>query len=375
MKSRINKITIAGISLLIGTFLSPLFYCGQKNPLFLTAKSNTQVSDAKKIAISLEDAFQEVFSDVSPSVVSVATERTVDVAVDPLFEYFYGRRPGGIQKQKQSGLGSGVILNKDGYILTNEHVVKGWDTFVIKFKNKKTVEAKLIGTTSRFDLALLKVPADNDLKPAVLGNSDDVRVGNWAIALGAPLGLEQSFTVGVVSAVGRVGIDASGMSYIQSDAAINQGNSGGPLLNIRGEVIGINRMIASRSGGSDGIGFSIPINQAKLILDDLKTGKKIKGPPWLGIGIDELNDNYKKELQLDNTSGAVILEIHGGSPADKAHLKVMDVITHIDGKKINGPKDVIEIVRSSKTGQRLSLQLIREGNKITTTIVPEQSPN
>ena len=372
MKNRLNTFTIAGISLLVGTFLSPLFYCGEKSPLFLTAKSQT-VSPARKSAMELEDAFQEVFEEVSPSVVSIATERTVDVKVDPLFEYFYGKRGGG-QKQKQSGLGSGVILNKEGYILTNEHVVKGWDKLVVKFKNKKTVEAKLVGTTAMYDLALVKIPASNDLVPAVLGDSDKVKVGHWAIAIGAPLGLEQSFTVGVVSQVGRAGIDESGMGYIQTDAAINRGNSGGPLLNIRGEVIGINRMIASNSGGSDGIGFSIPINQAKLILPDLKSGKKVMGPPWLGVGIDQMNEEYKNELGVSTSEGAVVLEIHEGSPAAKARLRPMDIIVEIDGEKIKGPAELVEKVRQGKSGQRMNMKIIREKRTLTTSIVLEQRP-
>jgi serine protease Do len=181
--------------------------------------------------------------------------------------------------QKQTGLGSGVILNDEGYIMTNHHVVKDMDKLTVKLKNQKTFEAKLIGSDEMMDIALLKIQAPKDsITPITLGNSEKVRVGNWAIAIGAPLGFEQSFTVGVVSAIQRAGLDSSGLSYIQTDAAINQGNSGGPLLNIHGEVIGVNRMIASQSGGSVGIGFAIPINEAKRIADELKSNGKSLDP-------------------------------------------------------------------------------------------------
>ena len=369
---RLSKVSLVLISLFVGTFLSPLFYCGGKDhPLFLGARDR-DLSPARKNAVSLQNAFEEVFEEVAPSVVSIATERTVDVRMDPFFEYFYGRS-GRHMKQKQNGLGSGVILNKEGFILTNDHVVKGWDKFVVRLRNKKEFEAKLIGSSAHLDLALLKIAASEDLQPAILGDSSEVKVGNWAIAIGAPLGFEHSFTVGVVSAVARA-VDASGLSYLQTDAAINQGNSGGPLLNIYGEVIGINRMIVSQGGGSDGIGFSIPINEAKRILPDLKEGKQPKGPPWLGIGIVPVTEEFRKELGLKKAEGVIISEIHEKSPALKASLQVMDVIVELDGQEIKDPKQLVEIVRKAKAGQRIKIRLIRGGRAIVTTIVPEERP-
>lgn len=208
----------------------------------------------------------------------------------------------------------------------------------------------------------------------MIGDSQKVRVGNWAIAIGAPLGFEQSFTVGVVSAIQRGGIDASGLSYIQTDAAINQGNSGGPLLNIRGEVIGINRLIVSQSGGSEGIGFAIPINEARRVAEEIKTNGKVTRP-WIGVGLDPVNEKYIEQLKLKDNKGAVVRQIMKGSPADKAGLKLFDVIVEIGGKQIQTPEELVSFVRSSKTGKPIEIKIIRNKNEILTSITPEQKPN
>jgi serine protease Do len=383
--SKTNLFAVVAISLWIGTFLSPILTCGDtgKSSLYLNADPNTKDSPAQAQAIALENAFQEVFDRVSPSVVSIATERTVNINQnpmmnDPFFEHFFGRSPrgGGRQApQKQTGLGSGVILNDEGYIMTNHHVVKDMDKLTVKLKNQKTFEAKLIGSDEMMDIALLKIQAPKDsITPITLGNSEKVRVGNWAIAIGAPLGFEQSFTVGVVSAIQRAGLDSSGLSYIQTDAAINQGNSGGPLLNIHGEVIGVNRMIASQSGGSVGIGFAIPINEAKRIADELKSNGKVTRP-WIGVEILSINDQIQEELQLKSNQGAFVNQIQKGSPADEAGLQLMDVITYFDGKPVKDSNDLVNHVRSGKIGKRIELKLIRKKNEIITSIVLRARPN
>ncbi|TGK47426.1 PDZ domain-containing protein [Leptospira kanakyensis] len=390
--SMINKKTnplrylaIAFSFLLLGTFLSPILTCGNssENPLQLKADGTDKLSPAQTQAVALEDAFQEVFDKVSPSVVSIATERTVNVqqhpfSGDPYFDHFFGRPGGGsgrVMKQKQTGLGSGIVLNEEGYIMTNHHVIKDMDKLTVKFKNQKTFEAKLIGSDETMDIALLKIDAPKGtLRPIVLADSGKVKVGNWAIAIGAPLGFEHSFTVGVVSAVQRGGIDSSGLSYIQTDAAINQGNSGGPLLNIRGEVIGINRMIASQSGGSVGIGFTIPINEARRVAEEIKTNGKVTRP-WIGVGLDAINEEDVEQLKLKDTKGAIVRQIMKGSPADKAGLKLFDVIVEMGGKQIQTPEELIGFVRSSKIGKRIEIKIIRNKNEILTSITPEQKPN
>jgi S1-C subfamily serine protease len=384
--NQIKFIAVASTFLLLGTFLSPILTCGDSrsnNPLQLKADGSDKLSPAQTHAVALEDAFQEVFEKASPSVVSIATERRVNrVRINPYadFEHLFGRRGargGEIVQDVQSGLGSGIILNEDGYILTNHHVIDSMDKLTVKLRNNHRFNAKLVGADQEIDIALLKIDAPkSELKPAAIGNSEKVKVGNWAIAIGAPLGLEYSFTVGVVSAVNR-GIDESGKSFIQTDTAINQGNSGGPLLNIRGEVIGINRLIASLSGGSDGIGLTIPINDAIRIAEQLKVnGKVTRAPkPYLGVNIAPLNEDTADQLGLKSPEGAVILGIITSSPAQKAGLKLYDVIREIDGKPVKSPEELLSIVEKLKIGKRVEIKIIRNKNEILTSITPEQKPN
>ncbi|MGV3664965.1 MAG: S1C family serine protease [Leptospira bouyouniensis] len=375
----LRYLAVAFSFLLLGTFLSPILTCGNssENPLQLKADGGEKLSPAQTQAVALEDAFQEVFDKVSPSVVSIATEGTVNVPLHP-FEYFFGNPQNqrkGSRQQKLSGLGSGIVLNEDGYIMTNHHVVQNMDKFTVKLKNKSEYEAKLIGSDPTADIALLKISAPKGtLVPSLIGDSSKVRVGNWAIAIGAPLGLEQSFTVGVVSAIQRGGLDRSGLAYIQTDAAINQGNSGGPLLNIRGEVIGINRMIVSQSGGSDGIGFAIPINEARRVVEELKVNGVV-ARAWIGAGVDYITDRDIAQFGLKNNQGAVVHQIYKGSPANKAGLQLMDVIIEFDGKPIRTPDELVGLIVNSKIGKRVELKIIRNKNEILTSITPEKKPN
>ncbi|GBF50256.1 trypsin-like serine protease [Leptospira ryugenii] len=383
----LKYIAIASSFLLLGTFLSPILTCGDSqsnNPLQLKADSTDKLSPAQLQAVTLEDAFQEVFEKASPSVVSIATERRVNrrqgfpSTGDPFFDHLFGRQGlggGKVIQEIQNGLGSGIILNDEGYILTNHHVIDGMDKLTVKLRNKNKYNAKLIGTDATIDVALLKIEAPkSELVPIRIGNSDKVKVGNWAIAIGAPLGLEYSFTVGVVSAVQRGGIDESGLAYIQTDTAINQGNSGGPLLNIKGEVIGINRMILSQSGGSEGIGLTIPINEAKRVAEQLKTDGRVSRP-WIGVSLSPINKEIADQLGLSSTEGAVVVERLGNSPAAKAGLRPSDVIIEIDGKPIKSPSDVQAVIASSKIGKRIEIKIIRNKNEVLTTITPEQKPN
>ncbi|WP_167492237.1 trypsin-like peptidase domain-containing protein [Leptospira koniambonensis] len=363
---RFKNFLVIGISVMAGVILSPILYCGTGNDsaLFLNAKSDREPSASAKAAVSIQKAFEEVYENVSPSVVLIATEGTVNVPQynDPFQEFFYGPQ-GRVrnQKRKVSGLGSGFILNKEGYILTNDHVVRNFDKFKVVFKNvKEPVSAKLIGTDPMIDVALLKVEANQDLQPIEIGDSSAVKVGDWAIAIGAPFGLEQSMTVGVISKVGRGGIDNSGVHYIQTDAAINQGNSGGPLLDINGRVVGINRMIVSPSGGSIGLGFAIPINEAKSIVEELKSGGKVKRAR-LGVALDDLTEETAKELKLSGPEGAFVRQVQNGSAAAEAGIDVEDVILEIDGAKIKNANDVVSKIRASKVGQRVSIVVFRKG--------------
>lgn len=383
MKNKFSLYVFGGICLLVGTFLSPIFFSGYKkiDPPIIAENQSPPVKDSpsKAQAVSLENAFQDVFDSVSPSVVSIATEKTVKLRMnpmDPFYDHYgfsyRGQNPGG--EQKQRGLGSGVILNSDGYILTNDHVVAKWDKLTVRLKNKKTYEAKLIGTDETLDLALLKISPSPDLKPVVLGDSNKVKVGNWSIAIGAPHGFEHSFTVGVVSAIARSKIDQSGLGYIQTDAAINQGNSGGPLLNIHGEVIGINRMIVSPSGGSIGIGFAIPINEARKIIEELKSTGKVKHP-WIGIGFTPLTEEKAKELKLSEAKGALVTKVFDSSPADKAGLKIDDVIVKADTNEIETGEDLKDYILNTPIGKKIELKVIRKASQISLTLVTAENPN
>lgn len=379
-KKRFQFLFVALFFVLLGSFLSPiLFHATDKGLDLLQANSKKEITPARQQAISLESAFQEVFDSVSPSVVSIATEKVVKMkshpyAGDPFFEHFFGGGRPQEFNQKQSGLGSGIILNDEGYILTNEHVIRDMDKLTVKLKNKKTFEAKLIGSDRTMDLALLKIKPNSEIVPITLGDSSKVKVGNWAIAIGAPLGFEQSFTVGVVSAVARAGIDASGLGYIQTDAAINQGNSGGPLLNIHGEVIGINRMIASQSGGSIGIGFAIPINEAKKVVEELKANGKIRRA-WLGIGLDNVTEDDVQELKLPSSKGAIVKQVVDRSPAAVAGIQLMDVIIKVGDKDVETPEDVISVVRETKIGKRLEVRVIRKSNLVKMLVTTSEKPN
>jgi len=377
-KKTIQFIFIGLFFVLLGTFLSPiLFHVTDKGLQLLQADAKKEISPARQQAISLEAAFQEVFEAASPSVVSIATERVVKMRtpmVDPFFEHFFGGIKPHEFSQKQTGLGSGIILSQDGYILTNEHVIRDMDKLTVKLKNKKTFEAKVVGSDRTMDLALLKIKPNSDITPITLGDSSKVKVGHWAIAIGAPLGFEQSFTVGVVSAVSRAGIDASGLGYIQTDAAINQGNSGGPLLNINGEVIGINRMIASQTGGSIGIGFAIPINEAKKVVEELKVNGKIRRA-WLGIALDNVTEDDVQELKLPNNKGAIVKQVVENSPAASAGIQLLDVIVKIGDKDVETPEDVISVVRESKIGKRLELRVIRKSNVVKMLVTTAERPN
>ncbi|EQA53716.1 S1C family serine protease [Leptospira kmetyi] len=381
---KLKYVAVVSVSLLLGAFLSPVMFCGtgQNSPLFLSAKGDKEPSAATRQAITIQQAFEEVYQTASPSVVSIATERTQNVPVhpfgDPFFDQFFGRgqgQGGRVMKQKQTGLGSGIILNTQGYILTNEHVVRSMDKLTVRLKTGKTYNAELIGSDAVIDLALLKIKPDTELVAIELGDSSAVKVGDWAIAIGAPLGYEQSLTAGIVSAVGRTGIDNSGVHYLQTDASINQGNSGGPLLDINGRVIGINRMIASQSGGSVGIGFAIPINEAKAIMEELKTTGKVKRPaqPWLGVGVDYLHEEDAKQLKIPG--GAVVVQIMNDSPADRAGIQLMDVITEISGTKINSPEEVVSLVKKSKVGDRITVTILRQGNVSRLSIQLKERPN
>ena len=252
-------------------------------------------------------------------------------------------------------------MSRDGYILTNNHVVEEADQIKVKLCNGKEYEGKVVGRDPKTDLALLKIEGASDLHPLKLGNSEDLKVGSWVVAVGSPFGLEQTVTAGIVSAKGRVIGSGPYDNFIQTDASINPGNSGGPLINMKGEVVGINTAIIAEG---QGIGFAIPINMAKEIAPQLQDkGHVTRG--WLGVSIQEMTPELAKSLGLKEKKGALVAQVVPGSPAEKAGIEQGDVILEFDGKEVSDSKDLPRIVASTPVGKIVTVKMSREGKSST----------
>lgn len=337
----------------------------------LNAAGRTTVKDWRS-------GFVEVAKKVKPSVVAIRSERTVTVGPGvgedffkgTPFEDFFKEHGGPPVKRKQMGEGSGVIVDAQGYILTNYHVVAGAEKISIHLFDGRELKGTVRGTDPRTDLAVVRVEAA-DLPIATLGDSDKLQVGEWAIAIGSPFGLEETVTVGVISAKGRSGLGTGNYEdFIQTDASINPGNSGGPLVNINGEVTGINAMIIQPG---QGIGFAIPINLAKTIMEELiKTGKVIR--PWVGIGLQDITSDLMKFFNLKEKTGALTSQVYGGSPAEKAGLKVGDVVTEVDGVKVTNSQDVVREVLKKKVDQKVNFVILRDGKRTEISVTTAQMP-
>jgi serine protease Do len=277
------------------------------------------------------------------------------------------------QPQERNSLGSGFILSKDGYVITNNHVVEGADEVVVKNSEGEEFKAEIVGSDAKLDLALLKIEAKG-LRAVKMGDSEQLRVGDWVVAIGNPFGLEQTVTAGIVSAKGRVIGAGPYDNFIQTDAAINPGNSGGPLFNTKGEVIGINTAIYSSSGGNNGIGFAIPINLAKTVFDELRESGKVHRAR-LGVMIRDIDKETMKALGLKNRHGALIPQVEAGSAADKAGIQAGDVIVQIDEHEIKQAHDLPIQVAGHKPGDKVQVKIIRDGKRITIPVVVEAMPD
>ncbi|MDY6971510.1 MAG: DegQ family serine endoprotease [Thermodesulfobacteriota bacterium] len=262
---------------------------------------------------------------------------------------------------RQQSLGSGFIIGEDGFILTNNHVVEKTDEIMVKLADEREFKAKIIGKDPKTDLALIRIETSQPLKSLPLGDSDELEVGDWVVAIGNPFGLGNTVTAGIVSAKYR-NIGASSYdNFIQTDAPINPGNSGGPLLNTAGEVIGINTAIFSQSGGSIGIGFAVPISMVKDLLPQLKKGKVVRG--WLGVVIQKITPDLKDKFDLKDEKGALVADVTAEGPADKAGIKRGDVIVSFDGQDIKEMKDLPYIVASTPIDKSVAVEVIRKGRK------------
>ena len=280
-----------------------------------------------------------------------------------IFRHLFQYR-GQPQRERQS-MGSGFLVSADGYILTNHHVVDGADAVTVRLADRREFEARIVGSDKRSDIALLKVEA-RDLPVVSFGNTDELEVGEWVVAIGSPFGLDYSVTAGIVSARGRSlpsdGDTGNYVPFIQTDVAINPGNSGGPLFNLDGEVVGINSQIYTRSGGSIGLSFAIPISVAIDVMEQLKaSGHVVRG--WLGVGIQDVDRALAESFGLDKPAGALISQVEPGGPAEKAGVRVGDVVIEFDGQPVNESADLPHIVGMVKPGTRSAMKVIREGKK------------
>lgn len=367
-----------GPILLVVVFVSVFSAC--KAGLFgsdLPASKEPQAPPAPVVVEGMRVSYADVVEKTSPAVVRIEADHKAKPQAqqqspfpDDLFRQFGIPSPQQPQQneppQVQRGLGSGVIVSADGTILTNNHVVDGADKIIVQVGDNKTFEAKVIGTDQLSDLAVIKIEAQN-MPFLNLGNSDVVRVGDIVLAIGNPLGIGQTVTAGIISAKGRrTGLsDGSFEDFLQTDAPINRGNSGGALVNLNGELIGINSQILSpggANGGNIGIGFSIPSNMAKSVLDQLvKDGKVHRG--MLGIGIQEITADLAQGLDLKDTSGVLVNSVQTGSAAEKAGIKQQDIITAINGEKIDSPNVLRNKVAGTLPGTEIKVTLLRDGKE------------
>lgn len=374
----IPGVTIPAVTILLTVFFISGVFCKDSRSSFgSTGASPLRNDSIVADAVKSQEVFRKVYEMNKNSVVFISTEQTVKIQRnpfmdDPFFRQFFGPEMQQQRTQKRTGLGTGFIISEEGYVCTNHHVVNGVDKVKVKV-DSESYDAAIIGSDERTDLALLKLDSKKKFTPVYFGDSDKVQVGDWAIAIGNPFGLDKTFTVGVVSAVARRDLDLMGGSqtHIQTDASINPGNSGGPLLNIYGEVVGINRMIYSQSGGNVGIGFAIPVNTAKSVLEQLKTHKKIKRG-YIGVQIVPLTEEYAQELGLKDTEGALVGGVADDSPAAKGGILAGDVILSVDDKEIKNFSDLLSKVESTPIGKSLKIQVWRNKAKLNLYITVKE---
>jgi serine protease Do len=320
---------------------------------------------------SIPGSFSQLVKEARQSVVNISTVKIIKGGRlfrmpfgedDPFHDWFERFFKEQIPKEhRQRSLGSGFIIDKDGFILTNNHVVEKTDEIKVKLANEKEYDAKIIGRDPKTDLALIRIETDKPLNPLPLGDSEKLEVGEWVVAIGNPFGLGHTVTAGIVSAKYRQLGAGAYDKFIQTDASINPGNSGGPLLNTHGEVVGINSAIYSGSGGNIGIGFAIPVNMAKDLLPQLKKGKVVRG--WLGVTIQKITPELKEKLNLKDDKGALVADVTSSGPADKAGIERGDVIITFDGEEITEMKELPYVVASTPVGKVVKVEVIRRGKR------------
>jgi serine protease Do len=325
--------------------------------------------------------FTELVEKQGAAVVNISTTQIVRDATgvpnlpesDPFYEFFRRFAPQVPREQESQSLGSGFIMSADGYIMTNAHVVDHADKITVRLTDKREFSAKVIGADKRTDVALLKIEASG-LPKVTIGDPNKLKVGEWVLAIGSPFGFDSSVTAGIVSAKGRSLPQDNFVPFIQTDVAINPGNSGGPLFNMSGEVVGINSQIYTRSGGSMGLSFAIPIDVAAQVVDQLRSsGKVTRGR--IGVTIQELTRELADSFGLAKPNGALISSVEKGAAADKAGIEVSDVILKFDGKLVNSSSDLPRIVAATKPGSTVNVELWRKGAIKVVSVVVAKMPD
>ena len=383
MVARKKLLLIAVTSAIAGIIIG----LGISTTLNLGSMANSEQPTISKESIEVlskvDQAMAEVVAAVKPAVVNISSTHTVisrgiqnPFLNDPLFRRFFGEEFGGLEKPrefKQSSLGSGVIVEKNGYILTNNHVVKDADEIKIRLSDKREFKGKVIGSDPKTDLAVIRIEA-HSLPVIKIGDSGKMKVGETVLAIGNPFGLNQTVTSGIVSAVGRANVGITDYEdFIQTDAAINPGNSGGALVNIRGELIGINTAIFSTSGGYQGVGFAIPSDLAKGVMDSLiKSGKVVRG--WLGVSIQPVTPENAKQFGLKEEKGAIVGDVATDGPAEKAGIHRGDVIIEYNGKEVTDPTALRNMVAGTSPQQTVAIKILREGKLKTVNSVIGELP-
>ncbi|MCX4025496.1 DegQ family serine endoprotease [Endozoicomonas sp. SM1973] len=332
--------------------------------------------------------FTELVEEASPAVVNISTLQLPkqnrmnryyfpDDEIPDIFQEFFGRphpqRPAPGGKPRPQSLGSGFIISEDGYILTNNHVVKGADQIIVRLSDRRELEAKLIGADKRSDLALLKIKAKN-LPTVELGTTDNLKPGQWVIAIGSPFGFDYSVTAGIISAINRSLPSENYVPFIQTDVAINPGNSGGPLFDMDGKVIGVNSQIFTRSGGFMGLSFAIPIDVVMNVVSQLKD-KGYVSRGWLGVYIQDVNKDLAESFGLDKPHGALVAEVLPEGPADEAGFKPGDIITQFAEREIDVSADLPHAVGQTPVGKKVPVEVVRQGNEITLDVTIGELPD
>jgi len=357
-------------------FLTPVLL------LLVLIPATSQASDLS-VAKSLSNAFADIAERVSPSVVTITSEHIFKhpgtdqfhTFQDMLPRQFWPFLPNQDREMRSTSLGSGIVISKDGYILTNNHVIEQGENIKVQFSDKQELEAEVIGADPKTDVALIKVDAQG-LSPIEMGDSDNLRVGELVLAIGSPFSgnLSQTVTQGIISAIGRTAVGLIDYEdFIQTDAAINPGNSGGALVDLDGKLIGMNSAIASQSGGNQGIGFAIPVAIINRVIDDLRTNGHVTRA-WLGVYVQAVDATMAKTLGMDNATGALVGQVVEDSPADDAGLKQGDVILEFDGHTVESSRQLPTIVSTKRPNEKKKIKILRDGKQKTITVKLGEMP-